>query len=382
MIDEFIPSEPYSVGVELELQLIDSESGELVNGIKPLIDIYPESPYIKPEFIQNTVELASRVGHNVSDVHQHMLLLAKNLKPHCNRLGMELCGAGTHPFDARLALFTPLPRYQELAEISGILGHMQVTFATHVHIGVPTRDDAIYLFRALKPYLPLFMALSANSPFWRGYDTGFVAYRHRILAASRNYGIPPSFENWDQFCEFLEASQRAGVLESMRDIHWDIRPRPHLGTVELRVMDAQSTIDEAMQLAALTRSLAACLLDKQDKVDSTLLPHALPWWNERDNHYSASRLGLDAGYICNRYGDVRSLRTVWEDVAETVQPYAESLGDMAYLQRLLTRVNENRLAYARQHAYYEESGNMKSVVTALVAELGAELEQAGSSRSV
>ncbi|MDH3949246.1 MAG: carboxylate--amine ligase, partial [Gammaproteobacteria bacterium] len=86
MIDEFIPSEPYSVGVELELQLIDSESGELVNGIKPLIDIYPESPYIKPEFIQNTVELASRVGHNVSDVHQHMLLLAKNLKPHCNRL--------------------------------------------------------------------------------------------------------------------------------------------------------------------------------------------------------------------------------------------------------------------------------------------------------
>jgi carboxylate-amine ligase len=382
MIDEFIPSEPYSVGVELELQLVDSESGELVNGIKPLIDIYPESPYIKPEFIQNTVELASRVGHNVADVHQHMLLLAKNLKPHCNRLGMELCGAGTHPFDERLALFTPLPRYQELAEISGILGHMQVTFATHVHIGVPTRDDAIYLFRALKPYLPLFMALSANSPFWRGYDTGFVAYRHRVLAASRNYGIPPSFESWDQFCEFLEASQRAGMLESMRDIHWDIRPRPHLGTVELRVMDAQSTIDEAMQLVALTRSLAACLLDQQDKVDSTLLPHALPWWNERDNHYSASRLGLDAGYICNRYGDVRSLRTVWEDVAEAVQPYAESLGEMAYLQRLFTRVNENRLAYARQRACYEESGNMKSIVTALVAELDAELEQVESGNSV
>jgi carboxylate-amine ligase len=382
MIDEFIPSEPLSVGVELELQLIDSESGELVNGIKPLIEIYPESPYIKPEFIQNTVELASRVGHNVADVHQHMLLLAKNLKPHCNRLGMELCGAGTHPFDERLALFTPLPRYQELEEISGILGHMQVTFATHVHIGVPTRDEAIYLFRALKPYLPLFTALSANSPFWRGYDTGFVAYRHRILAASRNYGIPPSFESWDQFCEFLEASQRAGVLESMRDIHWDIRPRPHFGTVELRVMDAQSTIDEAMQLAALARSLAACLLDKQDKVDSTLLPHALPWWYERDNHYSASRLGLDAGYVFNRYGDVRSLRSVWEDVAEAVQPYAESLGEMAYLQRLLIRVNEKHLAYARQRACYEELGNMKSIVTALIAELDAELEQAGPGNNV
>jgi carboxylate-amine ligase len=375
MIDEFIPSELLSVGVEMEFQLIDIESGELVNGIKPLIEIYPESPYVKPEFIQNTVELASRVGRNIADVHQHLLLLAKNLKPHCNRLGMDLCGAGTHPFDERLALFTPLPRYLELKQTCGILGHIQVTFATHVHIGVRSRDEVIYLFRALKPYLPLFMALSANSPFWRGYDTGFVAYRHRVLAASRNYGIPPSFENWDQFREFLEASRRAGVLESVRDIHWDIRPRPHLGTVELRVMDAQPTIDEAMQLAAFLRSLAACLLDKKGRKNNTLLPQELPWWIERDNHFMASRLGLNADYVFNRHGDVRSLRAIWEDVAEILHPYAESLGEVAYLQRLHTRVTEDCLAYSRQHAYYEESGNMKSIVTALVVELDAELKQ-------
>ena len=382
MIDEFIPSEPLSVGVELELQLVDKESDELVNGIEPLIDLYPDSPYIKPEFIQNTVELASRVGDNVDDVHQHLLSLAKNLKIHCNRLGINLCGAGTHPFDERLAPFTPLPRYMELEAVSGILGHMQITFATHVHIGVQTRDDAIYLFRALKPYLPLFIALSANSPFWRGYDTGFVAYRHRILAASRNYSIPPSFESWDQFCEFLEASHRAGMLESMRDIHWEIRPRPHLGTVELRVMDAQSTIDEAMQLAALARSLAACLLDQKDTVNDIFLPHALPWWIEHDNHYSSSRIGLDACYVFNRQGDVRSLWSVWKDVAETVQPYAESLGEMAYLRRLITRVTENHFAYARQRTCYEESGNMKAVVKALVAELDAELAQVGSVNTV
>ncbi len=381
MIDEFIPSEPFSVGVELELQLIDSETGELVNGIKPLIEVYPNSPYIKPEFIQNTVELATRVGHSITDIHQHMLSLATNLKSHCNRLGMALCGAGTHPFDEQLALFTPTPRFLELEDTYGILGHMQVTFATHVHIGVPTRDDTIYLFRALKPYLPLFIALSANSPFWRGYDTGFIAYRHRVLAASRNHCIPPSFESWDQFCEFLEASYRAGVIESMRDIHWDIRPRPHLGTVELRVMDAQITIDETMQLAALTRSLAACLLDMRDSTKDFLLPHSLPWWTERDNHFSATRLGLDASYIYNRHGDVRSLWAVWKEVTEVVLPYAESLGDMAYLQRLFTRVTNRRLAYARQRAYYEEAGNMKSVVTALTAELDAELEQAESLES-
>ena len=380
MIDEFIPSEPLSVGVEMEFQLVDRESRELVNGITPLIEIYPDSPYVKPEFIQNTVELASRVGRNVADVHQHLLFLAKNLKPHCNNLGMDLCGSGTHPFDERLALFTPLPRYLRLEKTCGILGYIQVTFATHVHIGVRTRDEAIYLFRALKPYLPLFMALSANSPFWRGFDTGFVAYRHRVLAASRNYGIPPSFESWVQFCEFLEASHRAGMLESMRDIHWDIRPRPHLGTVELRVMDAQPTIDEAMQLAAFTRSLAAYLLDKHERKDDILLPHALPWWIEQDNHYSASHHGVDANYIFNRYGDVRSLRSVWDDIVEAIQPYAESLDEEAYLQRLFMRITENCLAYERQHKYYKKLGNMQSIVTSLVAELDAELTQAESNK--
>ena len=374
MIDEFIPSEALSVGVELEFQLIDKKNGELVNGIKPLIEIYPESPYVKPEFFQNTVELASRVGRNVGDIHQHLLYLAKNLKQHCNQIGMVLCGAGTHPFDKRLALFTPLPRYLELEETSGLLGHIQVTFATHVHIGVTTQDETIYLFRALKPYLPLFIALSASSPFWRGFDTGFVAYRHRILAASRNYGIPPSFESWDQFCEFIDASQRAGMLESMRDIHWDIRPRPHLGTVELRVMDAQPTIDEAMQLAALVRSLAACLLFQRDTIHNILLPHDLPWWIERDNHFSTSRLGLDANYIYNRYGEVRSLRSVWRDVAEIVQPYAESLGEIMYLQRLNKRISNNQIAFSRQRRCYKESGNIQSLVTALVEELDAELE--------
>lgn len=376
MIDEFIPSEPLTVGVELELQLIDKDNAELVNGIEPLMESYPESPYIKPEFIQNTVELASRVGNNVADVHEHLLSLANHLKAHCERLGIQLCGAGTHPFDQRLALFTPLPRYLELGTDAGILGHMQVTFATHVHIGIQTHDDMIYLFRALKPYLPLFIALSANSPFWRGYDTGFVAYRLRILAASRNYGIPPSFENWEQFCEFIEASERAGVLESMRDIHWDIRPRPHLGTVELRVMDAQSTIEEAMQLAALVRSLAACLLDQKDNINDIFLPHALPWWLERDNYYSASRIGLDANYIYNRQGDVRSLWSVWEEVAKSVQPYAESHDEMVYLQRLIMRVSEHRLGFARQRTCHQQSENMKAIVAALVAELTAELAQA------
>ena len=137
-----------------------------------------------------------------------------------------------------------------------------------------------------------------------------------------------------------------------------------------------------MQLAALARSLAASLLDQKDKINDIFLPHALPWWIEHDNHYASSRIGLDACYVCNRQGDVRSLWSVWKDVAEAVQPYAESLGEMAYLQRLITRVNEKHLAFARQRACYKESDNMRSVVTDLVAELDAELAQVESFNNV
>jgi carboxylate-amine ligase len=373
VIDSFIPSKPLTVGVELELQLVDPDRLGLVNGVRSLIELYPDSPYIKPEFIQNTVELASRVGNRVSDIHDHLLQLARELKRRCNEFGMQVCGGGTHPFDQQLALFTPLPRYLAMERNVGILGHYQVTFATHVHVGVTTAEDAIYLFRTLKPYLPLYIALSASSPFWRGYDTGFVAYRHRVLAASRNYGIPPTFEDWKQFAGFFEASQRAGSLVTMRDVHWDIRPRPHLGTVELRVMDAQPTIEEAMELGALTRVLAAYLLDNKHRADELQLPHALPWWLERDNHYVASRLGLDANYVYNTQGDFRLLRDVWRDVVGAIRPYADTLGEGEYIDQLVARVQADDISFMRQRQVYRKEGELRAVSASLVAELDDEL---------
>ncbi|SDY74028.1 YbdK family carboxylate-amine ligase [Nitrosomonas sp. Nm33] len=261
---EFIPSKPLTVGVELELQLLDKENLSLINGIGSLLECFPESPYIKQEFIQNTVEVISKVGENTAEVHEHLAQLVKEVKQTCFTLGMELCAAGTHPFDKELALFTPLPRYLRMEKDTGYLGHAQITFSTQVHIGVKGTAEAIYLMRALKAYLPLLIALSASSPFWRGYDTGFVSYRLRILAASRSYGIPPSFNDWHQLMDFYKASQNAGMIQTINDIHWDIRVRPQWGTVEVRVMDAQPTITESMQLASFIRVLAAYLLAHQE----------------------------------------------------------------------------------------------------------------------
>ncbi len=369
---EFIPSKPLTVGVELELQLLDMENLNLINGIGPLLEYYPESPYIKPEFIQNTVEVISKVGENTAEVHDHLAQLVKEVKQTCLMLGMELCAAGTHPFDKELALFTPLPRYLRMEKDTGYLGHAQITFSTQVHIGVKGAAEAIYLMRALKAYLPLLIAFSASSPFWRGYDTGFVSYRLRILAASRSYGIPPSFNDWQQFMDFYKTSQHAGMIQTINDIHWDIRVRPHWGTVEVRVMDAQPTITESMQLASFIRVLAAYLLAHQE-TNIENMPHALPWWIEKDNYYMASRLGLEANCVVDKNGTFKSIYEIWQIVQTEIQSYASKIGESEYFEQFVKRVAERNISYQRQHTIYQETHSCEEVVSLLIKELTDDL---------
>lgn len=363
----FNPSPPLTVGMELELQLLDRESLDLADGILPLLELYPDSAYVKPEFIQNTVEIASKVCRNAAEVEAHLSGVAAELRAHCERLGMRLCGAGTHPFCRRLALITPFPKYLKLEKLYGYFSHTQITYATHVHLGMTSGEEAIFLMRRLKPYLPLLIALSAASPFWRGYDSGFASYRHRILAASRSYGIPPSFETWRQFDDFFKAAFHARVFQTVHDIHWDIRPSPVLGTVEVRAMDAQPTIEEAAMFAALVHTLAAYLLQKGESVPASL-PHALPWWLEKENHYQATRIGMAADYIFDASGEARPLKAVWGDLLPELLPVARRLGEERYLERLAGKAMEKGLSYMRQREAFEKTKSLRRVVASLADE--------------
>lgn len=362
---EFKASDPLSLGVELELQLLDQTTLDLADGILHLIDHYPASPYVKPEFIQNTVEIASKVCRSVADLERHMRGIVQDLKRCSRGLGMTLCGAGSHPFSERLALITPLPRYRRLGKVAGYLGHNQITFATHVHIGMRSGDEAMAVMSALKPYLPILIAVSANSPFWRGYETGYAAYRLRILAAARSYGLPPSFEAWEQFCEFFETARDAGVFETIHDIHWDIRPRPHLGTLEIRVMDAQSTIAETMALAGTLRALVFFVLQNLDHNAGALLPPQ-PWWMLKENHFQATRRGIKAHYVQESPTAVRTIEAIWRAICGQIRPIARELGEAAYLEGLERRVAERAIGYQRQLRVYRETGSLRRVVETLV----------------
>jgi carboxylate-amine ligase len=367
---EFRAGDPVTVGLELELQLLDTETLDLVDGVLPLIELYPDNPYIKPESIQNTVELITPVCRSVSEMHAHLLPLARDVRERCARLGMTLCGAGTHPFSRKLALATPDPRYQAMQQRAGYLMHSQITFATHVHLGMRDGDQAVAVMHRLKPFLPLLIALSASSPYWHGYDTHCVSYRHRVLAMSRSYGVPPSFDDWAAFCRFFETTRRARLFESVNDIHWDIRPRPRLGTLEVRAMDAQPTVAEAMALAALVRAVVWTL---RTRPDTPGLPQPLPWWIEKENHYQASLRGLDAALICTAEGNHRSLAAVWQDVLAAVQPAAAELGEAGYLEAL-RRTVASGASHVRQRASFRARQSHRAVAADLAGELRRECE--------
>ena len=334
MTGDFIPSPAPTVGMEMEFQLVDPISLDLVDQALPLLEFFPDRRYVKPELIQNTIEVASEPCDGLSSLLQNLRDLVGGVVNRAEKLDLRLCGAGTHPFSQHLALVTPLPRYLAMEEAFGLISHTQITFATHVHIGVSSGEEAVHLMSDLKPYLPFLIALSANSPYWRGYETGFAAYRQRILASSRSYGMPPDFADWQAFERFLETSIRAGMFESVRDIHWDVRPRPHLGTLEVRIMDAQPTVAEAVALAAFIRALAAFLQATREHDMESRPCRPLPWWAQKDNCFNASRGAMQAPFIVDETGATRVLEDVLRETLEVTTEYAHDDVERGFLGRL------------------------------------------------
>lgn len=369
---EFQPCAEPTVGIELELQLLDAETLGLANAIEPLMKLYSDEQFVKPEFFQSSVELNSPICSSTAEAYAHMLETVSGLIRRCDELGMAVCGAGTHPFDQRLALITPVPRYLSIKDEYGYMARTQVTFATHVHVGMPSGNAAIFVMRHLAPCLPALLAMAANSPFWRGYDTGYAGYRHCILAAAESYGLPGYFGDWNDFVRFWRMSRRAEIIEAIRDIHWDIRPRPSLGTVELRIMDAASTIENACGLAAFARSIMVYLTQHVSADLDARLPDRLPHHIERINRYRAFHHGLSAEYICDETGTTQPMRKLVEDLLELAMPVAEKIGEAQGLGAVLTMLAEGP-GYIKQRRTYEETGSMQDVSRSLIRGLRGEV---------
>ncbi|CAI8760102.1 carboxylate-amine ligase [Methylocaldum szegediense] len=369
---EFAGSEYPTVGIEIEFQLLDSDTLDLVDGILPLLQSFSEEPRIKPEFTQCTVEINSSVCTTIDQLRSDVTNLVSELKRHCERLNLALCGAGTHPFSLHPAAITPLPHYVEIEQRMVYLSHTLKTYALHVHVGMPSGDAAVGVMSLLKPFLPILLALSASSPFWQGQDTGFASFRQRILAAMRDYGLPPSFASWREFARCFDNLRAAGAAHVVRDIHWDIRPNPRFGTLEVRVMDVQPTLRETFMLAALVQTLQVYLLrcwQREIPAQPTILQQ---WWAQKENCFRASHHGVEAQIIVDETGHVRPIKALARELLAGLAETAEELGTKHWLDQLETWLDTAQ-SYLRQRAVFTETKSLREVAARLVAELDEEL---------
>jgi glutamate---cysteine ligase / carboxylate-amine ligase len=333
----FKASQAASVGAELEFQIINPGSMALEPAAKDFIRNIQKGKYeknIKPEITQSMIEINSSVHTSVKDMLAELSDLHNYLRCQARKLGVMLCGGGTHPFQKwSMQKIFPTSRYKKLSKIYRILSQRSTVFALHIHVGCKTAEDALYLTHALARYVPHFIAICASSPFYQGVDTGYYSSRFIAFNSFPSSGTMPYFTSWNEFSEYYYKMRNLGIIESMKDIYWEVRPKPEFGTVELRVSDCPLTIKKAVLVVAYLQALALYLMEeKPDKINHDL------YYLYGFNRFQAARYGVEGAFI-NPYTLDRT--TIIEDFRQTVKKiehYANRLNNMSYITKLVNEV--------------------------------------------
>ena len=325
MLESFQDSRPLSLGVELELQIVNKRDYDLTPCAADLLRLLEREAGlpgdIKPEITSSMIELSTGICHNWQDVIDQLTPIRDAIVKAARKLDVGICGGGTHPFQhwSQQRIFDT-PRFHQLSELYCYLSKQFTIFGQHVHIGCPGPDEALVLLHGLSRYIPHFIALTASSPFVQGVDTGFHSARLNSVFAFPLSGRAPFVTTWQDFTVFYEKMTRTGVVKSMKDFYWDIRPKPEFGTIELRVMDTPLTIERAAMIAAYIQCVARWLM-----VEHPVRPeedHYLPY---TFNRFQACRFGLDGIIADPVTGEHRTIREDILALLENLAPHAAEL---------------------------------------------------------
>jgi carboxylate-amine ligase len=327
----FVSSAPNTLGIELELQLIDPRSFDLTAASDELlaqIANHPIADRVKPEITRSMIELNSSVHEHPMGLLTEMRQMRETLCEAADAVGVAIAGGGTHPFMRwQERTISQCPRFQYLAEMYGYLARQFTVFGQHIHLGARNGDDAINLLRRLSPYVPHFIALSASSPYFEGVDTLFSCARlHAVKSFPLAGHMPAEVKDWYGFEAHLAQLQAFGLAENIKDLYWDIRPKPEYGTVEIRVCDTPLTIERACQLAAFAQALKVLLMREPE-------PCAHAWLAYHSNHFQACRFGLHGSYVTPQ-GDRLRLIDHMRALFARLMPVAKELGTRKMLTQL------------------------------------------------
>jgi len=359
-------AEPLTIGIEEEFQIVDV-AGELKAHIDAVMEEATPTlgEAVKPEMLQSVVEVGTKICANVTEAREEITRLRGSLIEILGRSGLRLVSAGTHPFSKwDQQLVTEKERYKMLEEEMQDVVRELLIFGLHVHVGIPDPDLRIDVFNEARYILPHLLCLSTSSPFWLGRDTGLKSYRSVLWSRFPRTGIPPNFESWDEYENFVELLVKTNSIEDGSKVWWDLRPHHLYPTIEFRVCDAATKVDETICIAALTQAFVAKLLKlrRQNLGFRKYAPRLI-----RENKWRAMRHGLDGKLIDFGRQEELPERQLIHEFLEFVDDVVDDLGSRKECEYALRILEEGSSAH-RQLAVYKETGDLKAVVDHLAAE--------------
>ncbi len=370
---EFTPSTGPTLGVEWEMALLDATTLDLAPFAPSVVEgLAAEDGLgtrVHRELLTNTVELVTDVCHDVPEVIADLSDSLQRLHRITDDLGLEFFSAGTHPFARwESQQVSEGERYATLIDRTRWWGRQMLIFGVHTHVGVTHRDRALPLLNAMLSYAPHLQALSASSPFWGGVPTDYASNRAPMFQQLPTAGLPFQFDTWTEYEQYVDDLLVTGVIDDLKEVRWDLRPQPALGTLEIRVCDGVPTLREIGALTALTQCLVVHLDDRL--TDGGTLP-TLPPWHVQENKWRAARYGMDAIIILDRKNRERLVTDELTDLLERLTPTARRLGCEDEL-RCVEEIITGGASYQRQLSVAQEhQGDLVEVTRSLVAETRA-----------
>lgn len=356
---QFVSHGVLTLGVEIELQIIDPQSCNLTPRAEELLKASAHLKKVKPELHLNTIEVNTDKCNTVHDVEKDLNETFDGLDLVTDQLGVALATTASHPI-AKYSdcIIFPNDRYMDLIDRNQWLTRRLNIFGMHVHIGMASGDDAIFFNNFFMNFLPHLLALSASSPFWQGTDTGLSSCRATAYEALPTAGQPYPVRNWRDFENLYESLKKCGSIKQLKDLWWDVRPSPGYGTLELRICDGCSTLYESLAIVAFVHALAHWFADHGSWFEFANNP---PLWISRENKWRVMRHGLDAELVMNIDGKTKPIRDDMREWVEKLMPYAKKLGYQEYLADLLMMVERGPSA-DRQRAVFKHTGSLEDVV--------------------
>jgi carboxylate-amine ligase len=357
--------EQFTLGIEEEFQIVDPTTRELRSHVSEVLEegrmLLGEK--VKPEMIQSMIEVGTGVCKDISEARADITNLRRVTSELVRKRGLVIVAAGTHPFsDWQDQKIFENSRYESIVEENQIIARSLLTFGLHVHVGIANPERAIQIMNAIRYLLPHVLALSTSSPFWLGVDTGLKSYRSEVFAKFPRTGIPDYFESHGSFEQYVELLVRTGCIDNGKKIYWDVRPHPFFPTLEFRICDIPTRVDDTIAIAALFQAMVAKVNKLLDQNLTFRLHHKMLI---EENKWRALRYGLDGKMI--DFGKrievpvrdlIRELLVFVDDVLDDLR----SRKEIRHIQTILNRGTSSD----DQLRVWRETGDINAVVDRLI----------------